>query len=80
MKKMILIISLTTLLLVGCDTDTSNASGKNVLIIKDDSTSYTEYLDTCIVTDTENDVDYIVVKNTATGGGIAITPRLRSNP
>lgn len=80
MKKIALILAISVLL-IGCDadvnTDTVDAENKNQLIITGDATKFSESLRAYIITDTETDQEYIVVKYTSAGGGVAITPRLK---
>lgn len=78
MKKIILILAVSVLL-IGCDADvnTVEAEKKNQLIITGDATKFGESLRTFIITDTETDQEYIVVKYVSAGGGVAITPRLK---
>lgn len=81
MKKIFLVL-LTAVMLVGCSGEVNSVDGKNKneLKIKNDSGSYYDYIYTYIITDTETDREYIVVRNTSPDGGVAITPRLRSEP
>lgn len=82
MKKIFVII-LTSVLLIGCDADTSvEAENSTKLKITQDADGrWGSGMQTYIITDTETDIDYIVVKFSGDSkGGIAITPRLRNNP
>lgn len=78
MKKIALILAISVLL-IGCDADvnTVDAENKNQLIITGDATKFRESLRAYIITDTETDQEYIVVKYASAGGGVAITPRLK---
>lgn len=82
MKKIFAIV-LASVLLVGCDADTSVEADNNtkLKITEDADAGWGSAIQTYIITDKETDVEYIVVRFSADGrGGIAITPRLRSNP
>lgn len=80
MKKVLVLISLVGLLLVGCNTEISEAKNTEVLKIKKDVLGYGDWLGesvkmyTYIITDKETDNEYIVVK---TDNGLTITPRLK---
>ena len=85
MKKIFAIV-LASVLLIGCDTDTSVEAGNNteLKITEDVGNGYSGWgsaIQTYIITDTETDIEYIVVRYSGESkGGITITPRLRSNP
>jgi len=77
-KKIILILALSVLL-IGCDADVNTVEAEKKYVLKlekDKQGSYFNEVMSYIITDTETDQEYIVVKNVSKGG-VAITPRLK---